>query len=342
MKDKRTEISELGEFGLIDLITKDIKLKHKSSIIGVGDDAALIDIDKEYMVISTDMLLENIHFDLSYYPLKHLGYKAVSVNISDICAMNAKAKQITVSIAISNRFSVESIQELYKGINKACKDFNVDLIGGDTSSSVSGLLISVTAIGTCDKKKVTKRSGAKPNDIICVTGNLGAAFLGLKVLSIEKKVFLEDKNIQPELKDYQYIIQRQMVPKARIDIIERLNEINVIPTSMIDISDGLASELLHISKMSNVGISIFEEKIPIDPEINSIAEKLNLNPMLCAFNGGEDYELLFTISQSDFEKIEKENDISHIGYINEKDKGNYLLTKAGQSIEIEAQGWKHI
>ncbi len=342
MKKERTEINELGEFGLIDHLTKDIILKHKSSIQGVGDDAAIIDIGKEYMIISTDLLLENVHFDLSYFPLKHLGYKAVTVNLSDICAMNAIPKQITVSIAISNRFSVEAIEELYKGIKKACKEYNIDLIGGDTSSSMSGLLISITAIGTCDKKSVTKRSGAKTNDIICVTGNLGAAYLGLKVLSLEKKILLEDDNIQPILEEYKYVIQEQMLPRPRIDIIEKFKKLDIKPTSMIDISDGLASELLHISKMSKVGVSIFEDKIPIDSEVNKIAEKLNLNPLICAFNGGEDYELLFTISQKGFDKIKTDEDISYIGYVNEKDKGNYLLTKAGESIEIEAQGWKHI
>ncbi|MCP3659398.1 MAG: thiamine-phosphate kinase [Bacteroidetes bacterium] len=341
MKKERTEINELGEFGLIDLISKDIKLKHKNSVLGIGDDAAILDAGNEYLLISSDMLIENVHFDLTYFPLKHLGYKAVAVNISDICAMNGTANQITVNIGISNRFSVEAIQEIYNGIKEACEEYNIDLVGGDTCSSTSGLILSITAIGNCKKDNIVKRTGAKPNDIICVTGNLGAAFLGLKKLTIEKKLFLEDSNIKPELKDFQYAIQRQMTPKARIDIINKLNELKIVPTSMIDISDGLASELLHISKMSKVGINVFEDKIPIDKEIYNLAEKLNLNPLLAAFNGGEDYELLFTISQKDFEKVKDINEITYIGYVQDINKGNYLVTKAGESIEIEAQGWKH-
>ncbi len=340
MEKNRTEINDIGEFGLINRISKDIVLKHENSVLGIGDDSALIDIGNQYLCISSDMLIENIHFDLTYFPLRHLGHKAVTINVADIAAMNAKTEQITVNIGISNKFSVEAIEELYQGIKDACNFYNIDLIGGDTTASKKGLIISITAIGTIEKNKVTKRSGAKENEIICVTGDLGAAYLGLQILKREKSIFLENPEIQPELENNKYIVQRQMMPKARLDILQKLEKENILPTSMIDISDGLASDIIHIAQMSNVGVEIFEEKVPISQETLEAAKILNIDPLVCAFNGGEDYELLFTIKQKDFEKIKKVPEINYIGYINNKEEGINLITKDKQKVKIEAQGWK--
>ncbi len=334
-------ISELGEFGLIKRLSKDIKINNSSTIKGIGDDAAVIEYKNKQTVITTDLLIEGIHFDLSFSPLKHLGYKAVTVNVSDVYAMNAIPKQITVSIAFSNRFPLEAIEELYEGINLACKKYNVDLVGGDTSSSVSGLSISVTAIGEVDKEKVVYRNGAKPNDLICVSGDLGGAYAGLKLLQREKDVFKANPEVQPELTGYDYILERQLKPEARKDIIEFLDKIDVKPTSMIDVSDGLSSELLHIAEESNCGIRIYDKKIPIVDDTNKFAEEVLIVPTVFAMNGGEDYELLFTISQSDYEQVDASPDITVIGHITEQSKGNFIIASDGTEIEIEAQGWNH-
>ncbi len=341
MSERRTEISDLGEFGLIDRINKTARLKNESSLKGIGDDAAVIDGGDHVVVVSTDMLVEGIHFDLGYTPLKHLGYKSVAVNVSDIAAMNARAEQITVSIAISNRFSLEAVDELYAGINAACDSYNVDLVGGDTTSSISGLVISVTAIGRAKKSDVVYRNGAKPNDIICVTGDLGAAFLGLQVLEREKQVYLSDPDMQPGLEKYEYLIGRFLKPEARTDIVFDLKEKGVIPTSMIDISDGLASELMHLSTQSGKGMRIFEDKIPVETlAYETAAVEFKIDPATCALNGGEDYELLFTIRQDDFEKVKNHQDIHLIGYVHEA-KDNVMVTKQGNVVPIKAQGWNH-
>ncbi len=321
--------------GLIDIISKDLHTINKESVLGIGDDAALIDIETAYLVVSTDIFVEKIHFDLTYSPLKHVGYKIVTASISNICAMNTIPKQLLTSIAMSNRFSVEAIKELYLGIKKACKDYHIDLIGGDTTSSNSGLTISLTALGTCDKNLISKRSGAQKNDIICVSGDLGAAYLGLKILNIEKKIFLEDSEMQPELEQYKYVLQKQLMPNARLDIINTLRHHSVVPTSMIDLSNGLAVDLLHIAKKSDVGITIYENKIPISNETQIAAEKFKLNPIVCALHGGQDYELAFTVRQKDFEKIEKEQSILPIGYIKDTKEGNNLITGAGETLPIE-------
>jgi len=334
-------ISELGEFGLIKRLSKDIKIYNSSTIKGVGDDAAVAEHAGKQTVITTDLLVEGIHFDLSFSPLKHLGYKAVVVNLSDVYAMNAIPKQITVSIAFSNRFTLEAIDELYVGIKLACKKYKVDLVGGDTSSSVTGLTISVTAIGEVEDDKVVYRKGAKRNDLICVSGDLGGAYAGLKLLQREKDVFRSNPEIQPELKGYDYILERQLKPEARKDIIELFQELDIKPTSMIDISDGLSSEILHIAQQSECGSRIYDHKIPISDDTNRFAEELLIAPTVFAMNGGEDYELLFTISQSDYEKVDKSPDITVIGHITEQSKGNYIITSDGTEIEIEAQGWNH-
>lgn len=339
--EKRTELGDLGEFGLIDQIQRSVELKNSSSALGIGDDAALIEAGDHYKVVSTDLLTEGIHFDLSYFPIKHLGYKAVSVNVSDIAAMNAIPEQILISLALSNRFSVEAIDEFYEGVKMACKDYKVDLVGGDTSSSASGLFISVTAIGRVDKDKVAKRSGAKGKDIICATGDLGAAYVGLQVLSREKQVFMADPNMEPQLEKYEYLVGRQLKPTARMDIIHELAEMDIVPTSMIDISDGLASELLHLQKHSGLGIKIYEDKLPIDNQTYETAVEFGLDPITCVLNGGEDYELLFTISQSDFEKLEKHRDIHFIGFMDETDKDAGLVTKNEAWVPLKAQGWNH-
>jgi len=338
-KNKYREISELGEFGLINHLTEGIQIKQKSTIKGVGDDAAVLDFGNKQIVVTTDLLLEGIHFNLIYTPLKHLGYKAVVVNLSDVYSMNAIPKQITVSIGVSGKFTVEHLEDLYEGIKLACDKYNVDLVGGDTSSSLTGMIISITAIGEVEKEKVTYRSTAKKNDVVCVTGNLGAAYMGLQLLEREKEVFKSTKGAQPNLEGYDYILQRQLKPEARKDIIELLNEINVVPTAMIDISDGLSSEMLHICTKSGVGCKIFQEKIPIDLNTEQMAREFNLEPLIAALNGGEDYELLFTIDIADFEKIKAQPLIHPIGHIAVPDLGALLITQSGQSIELQAQGW---
>lgn len=341
MSEERTEISDLGEFGLIDRISAGFVNQNSSTVLGIGDDAAIIDTGEKFSVVSTDMLVEGVHFDLSFQPLMHLGYKAISVNISDIAAMNATPEQVTVNLAISSRFSVEAIDEFYKGVKAACENFKVDLVGGDTTASTSGLIISVTAIGTVEKNKVTTRAGAKDKDIICVTGDLGAAYVGLQVLEREKQVFLSNPEMQPKLSDYEYVVGRQLRPEARMDIIHELDEFGVVPTSMIDVSDGLASELLHISKQSGIGMRIFEEQLPIDNQTYETAVQFNLDPITCVLNGGEDYELLFTIAQNDYEKLKKHPDIHFIGHVEKEDKSPGLVTKSGNWVALQAQGWNH-
>ncbi len=338
---KRTEISQLGEFGLIDRIQQQFQLKNPTSVVGIGDDAAVIDTGTHFMLVTTDMLLEGVHFDLSYIPLGHLGYKAVAVNVSDIAAMNGLPRQITVNIGLSNRFSVEAVDALYEGIRFACENYKVDLVGGDTTSSASGLVISVTALGEVEKPRLVKRGGAQINDIVCVTGDLGGAYMGLQVLEREKAAFMENPVMQPQLKSYEYIVGRQLKPDARMDIIHELKELSLVPTSMIDVSDGLASELLHLATHSGVGFNIYEENIPLDQLTYHTAVEFKLNPVTCALNGGEDYELLFTISQQDFEKVKNHPDIHFIGYVQNKEKGIRLITKQQQSIPLKAQGWTH-
>jgi thiamine-monophosphate kinase len=335
----RTELSSLGEFGLIKHLTQFIEIKNESTIKGVGDDAAVIDYKGKQTVVSTDMLVEGVHFDLAYVPLKHLGFKSVSVNLSDIYAMNATPKQITISLAISNRFSVEAMEELYEGIGMACKKHNVDIVGGDTTTSKSGLVISITAIGEADPDELVFRNGAKEGDLLCVTGDLGAAYVGLQLLEREKQIFMESPGVQPDLGGNDYILERQLKPEARKDIPVLLKKLEVKPTSMIDISDGLASEILHISSQSNVGCNLFEEKIPIDPSTYNMAREFNMDPTICALNGGEDYELLFTIDQSDFPKVKANPDITVIGHMTNSKDGVNLISKAGTSIMLTAQGW---
>lgn len=342
MQDKkRTNVNTLGEFGLIDQLTKEFSLTNKSSIKGVGDDAAAVDIGKEYLLVSTDMLVEGIHFDMSYTPLKHLGYKAVVVNLSDIYAMNGKPEQITVSLAISNRYSVEALEELYEGIQLACEKYKVDLVGGDTTSSPKGMTISITALGRVAKKRMALRSGAKPGDIICATGYLGSAYLGLQILEREKQIFIENPDIQPDLDNATELIERILKPEARKDAIEYFEKVELVPTSMIDISDGLASELHHISKQSNVGLYIEEAQIPISQEAQLKAISFNLDPTTVALHGGEDYELLFTVSADDLEKVKFMPDLYIMGDILEKEAGVKLHTTGGNIHDIPAQGWQH-
>lgn len=338
MSNNRTEIAQLGEFGLIDRISHHTTLQNASSIRGIGDDAAVIDLGNENLLVTTDMLLEGPHFDLAYVPLQHLGYKAVAINVSDIAAMNGKPQQIVVGLALSNRFSVEAIDALYEGIQAACKNYKVDLVGGDTTASSSGLIISITALGRAAKEKTVLRSGAKKNDILCVTGDLGAAFMGLQVLEREKQEFLINQQMQPNLEKYEYIVGRQLKPEARMDLIYELEEKNVVPTSMIDISDGLASKLLHLSKNSNLGVKLFEEKVPIDSMTYDTALEFKLDPITVALSGGEDYELLFTISPADFEKIKNHPDIHFIGHMHENPKQNVMISKQGTVVPITAQG----
>lgn len=342
MSDNRTELDKLGEFGLIDHLTQNFKTERPNTIKGIGDDAAVLSLsDDEVQLISTDLLIEGVHFNLMYMPLKHLGYKAVAVNVSDICAMNGVAEQITVSIAVSNRFPVEALEELYDGIHTACKMYNIDLIGGDMSSSLSGLTISITAVGRAKKEEVSYRSGAKENDLLVVSGDLGAAYVGLQVLEREKEVYNSNPNIQPDLDGHDYIIERQLKPEARLDIVKYLKELEVVPTSMIDISDGLASEILHICKSSKVGCHIYDEKIPIDGKTSMTAIEFNLDPNTCAMNGGEDYELLFTVSLSDYDKIKGNPHMTVIGHITDEKDGRYYIDKNGAAIELIAQGWEH-
>lgn len=337
--ETRTEISTLGEFGLIDHLTKNIEHQNASTIAGVGDDAAVIDHFGKQTVITTDLLIEGIHFDLMYTPLKHLGYKSVVVNLSDIYAMNATPTQITMSLGISNRFSVEALDEFYEGVYAACNVYGVDLVGGDTASSQKGFIISVTAIGEVSPDKYVKRSGAKKGDLLCVSGDLGGAYLGLTLLEREKKIYLESPGVQPDLENEDYIVGRLLKPEARKDIIEFFAASNIMPTSMMDISDGLSSEILHICKQSECGIVLYEEKIPIHDQARQFAYKLELDPTACALSGGEDYELLFTIQQSDYEKLVLNENISVIGYITEPSEGATLLTKGGNKFAITAQGW---
>jgi thiamine-monophosphate kinase len=335
----RTELNSLGEFGLIKHLTQFIELSNESTLKGIGDDAAVLNYKDKQVVISTDMLVEGVHFDLSYVPLKHLGYKSVSVNLSDIYAMNAQPKQITVSIAVSNRFSVEALEELYAGMLMACKKHQVDIVGGDTTSSKSGLIISITAIGQASAEEIVYRNGAKEGDLLCVSGDLGGAYLGLQLLEREKQIFMESPGVQPDLDGNDYILERQLKPEARKDIPPLLKALDVKPTAMIDISDGLASEILHITSQSKTGCNLYEEKIPIDPSTYNTAREFNLDPTVCALSGGEDYELLFTIPQEDFPKIKANPDITIIGHITAEKDGVNLITKGGTSHTLTAQGW---
>jgi len=338
-KTARTELSSMGEFALIDHLTQGIELKNKESIKGVGDDAAVIDNGGNLTIITTDMLVEGVHFDLTFQPLMHLGFKSVTVNLSDVYAMNAIPKQVLISLAVSNRFSLEALEELYEGMRIACDKYGVDLVGGDTTSSVSGLALSLTAVGTATKDEVVYRSGAKENDLLCVSGDLGGAYTGLQVLEREKKIFMENPDIQPDLSGNDYILERQLKPEARTDIILKLRELGVKPTSMIDISDGLSSDALHICKQSKLGCTIYEDKIPIDPQTYERAREFGLDATVCALNGGEDYELLFTVEQKDYEKLREHLDISIIGHMTDEASGCNLVDKSGNSIKVIAQGW---
>ncbi len=341
MTEKRTEISELGEFGLIENIKSKVKLIHPRSIYGIGDDAAVIDNGEEVILVTSDMLTEGVHFDLAYTPLIHLGYKAVAVNVSDIAAMNGIPGQITVSLGLSNRFSVEAVEELYQGIRLACANYKIDLVGGDTTSSRAGLIISITAIGYAKKTEVCYRNTAKANDLLCVTGDLAGAYIGLQLLEREKQVYMANPAMQPELEGKDYMVQRQLKPEARMDVIYELRELGVTPTAMIDISDGLASEVMHLCKNSNLGAVIMEDKLPIDEQTYEAAREFNLEPLTCILNGGEDYELLFTIKQDDFAKLRNHPDITVIGLMKEPDAGVHVVTKAGNSFPLKAQGWVH-
>lgn len=339
MSESRTEIGDLGEFGLINHLTKNIELHNASSIVGVGDDAAVIDHFGKQTVITTDMLVEGIHFDLMYTPLKHLGYKSVVVNLSDIYAMNAEPTQITLSIAFSNRFSVEALDEFYEGVYAACSKYGVDLIGGDTCSSQKGFIVSVTAIGEVKPDKYVKRSTARNGDLLCCSGDLGAAYVGLLFLEREKKIYLESPRVQPDLEGESYVIGRLLKPEARRDIVEFLEQQEILPGAMIDISDGLSSDLLHICQQSRLGCVLYEEKIPIAEEMRRAAFKFEIDPTACALSGGEDYELLFTISQSDYQKLVLNEQISVIGYMTEESEGSRIITKGGSTHSITAQGW---
>ncbi len=340
-ENKNQDLKNLGEFGLIDHLTKNIKIKNSSTIKGVGDDAAVLENNNNQTVITTDLLLQGIHFDLIYTPLRHLGYKAVIASLSDVYAMNATPKQITVSIGISSRMTLNTLEQLYEGIDLACEKYNVDLVGGDTTTSLTGLTISITAIGEVNKDDVVYRSGAKPNDLICITGDLGAAYMGLQLLEREKKVHENNTGVQPDLSGYDYILERQLKPEAKKEVIDFLKEIGVKPTAMIDLSDGLSSDIMQICKSSKTGCRIYENKIPIDHTTSLMAEELNMNPIVAALNGGEDYELLFTISIEDYDKFSKETDLKiyTIGHITEESKGKYLVTTSDQEVELQAQGW---
>lgn len=335
----RTEISSLGEFGLIDHLTRNVEIQNVSSIIGIGDDAAVLDHFGKQVVVTTDLLIEGVHFDLIYTPLKHLGYKSVVVNLSDVYAMNAVPTQITLSIGFSNRFSLEALEEFYEGVYAACNAYGVDLVGGDTSSSQKGLIISVTAIGEVLPENVVRRSTARPGDLLCCSGELGGAYVGLLFLEREKKIFLETPQVQPDLEGETYVISKLLKPEARKDIIEFFEQQNIVPTSMMDISDGLSSEILHICRQSEVGCRVYEEKIPIAEEMRSAAYKFEIDPTACALSGGEDYELIFTVSQSDYEKLTQNEQISVIGYITEPGEGKKIITKGGNLYDITAQGW---
>jgi len=335
----QTPLSELGEFGLITRLTEKIQIKNKSTLTGVGDDAAVLSFPDKKIVVTTDLLTEGIHFNLMYVPLKHLGYKAVVVNLSDVFAMNAIPRQITVSIAISSKFSLEAVEELYSGIHLACEKYGVDLIGGDTTSSLTGLTISITAIGEANEDELVYRSGAKPGDLVCVSGDLGGAYMGLQLLERENEVFKVNPNQKPQFEGYDYILERQLKPEARADIKELLKTLDVKATSMIDISDGLSSEVLHLCKASKVGCNIYEEKIPLDKQTKDFAEELSINPLVAALNGGEDYELLFTVPLGSYDLIKKEFDITIIGHITPESEGANLVTTGGSVIPLQAQGW---
>jgi len=336
---ERTDLALLGEFGLIKHLTSNFKINHESSVKGIGDDAAVLNFENKQVLISTDLLLEGIHFDLAYMPLMHLGYKAVQVNLSDIYAMYGMATQITVSIGLSSKFPLEAVEELYKGIELACNKFNIDLIGGDTSSSKQGLVISITSIGYAENGEVVYRNGAQEGDLLCVSGDLGGAYVGLQILEREKLIFLENPNIQPDLEGKDYIIERQLKPEGRKDIVSLLSQLEIIPTSMIDVSDGLASEIIHICTQSDVGCTIYEDKLPIDPMTYETARELGLDPTVCALNGGEDYELLFTIKQADYDKLKHDVDVTVIGHMTDKASGAKMISKSNVVHELKAQGW---
>jgi len=338
-KQKLTRLSELGEFKLIKHLTKNFAQQNKSSLKGIGDDAAVISCSSGEIVLTTDLLVEGIHFNLVYTPLKHIGYKSVVVNLSDIYAMNARPSQITVSLAVSKKFSIQALEEFYSGIKLACERYSVDLIGGDTSSSLTGMMISITAVGFAPTDKLVYRNGARFNDLICVSGDLGAAYTGLQILERERKIFESDHMIQPKLAGYDYILERQLKPEARKDIIEKLGEVDILPTSMIDISDGLSSDLLHICRQSNAGCRIYQEKIPVSQETAKAAAELNIEPLICTLNGGEDYELLFTVALSEADKIAGLPEVSIIGHITGQDKGSKLITSEGSEIVLDAEGW---
>ena len=337
---ERTEIGSLGEFGLIRHLTSELVTRQPSTLLGVGDDAAVVNPGDKRVLVSTDMLCEGVHFDLSYTPLKHLGYKAIIVNLSDICAMNATPTQVTVSLALSNRFSVEAVEELYAGMLKACELYNVDLIGGDTTTSPSGLVISVTALGFADSERIVRRNGAKAGDLLVVSGELGGAYMGLQVLEREKHVFKEAPGAQPDLSGYDYVLERQLKPEARFDVIRELIQLELKPSAMIDVSDGLSSEIFHLCTESGVGVKVFEEKLPINPEAYEAAREFNLDPTMCMLNGGEDYELLFTVAQSDADQILNHPMFSIIGYLTEDASERQLITKNGAEVELQAQGWQ--
>jgi thiamine-monophosphate kinase len=341
MDDNRTELERLGEFGLIDRLADGVKIHHASTVKGIGDDAAVIDAGDKYMLLTTDTLVENVHFNLMYTPLKHLGYKSAIVNFSDIYAMNGDVRQIVVSIAMSNRFSLEAVEEIYDGIKKACDLYQVDLVGGDTTSSTSGLIITITAVGEVAKDEIVYRSGGKEKELLVVTGNLGAAFMGLQVLERERQIYLENPAIQPALEGVDYILERQLKPEARKDVIHYLKSLGVKPTSMIDVSDGLASEVLHLCKAGNLGCALYDEKIPVDQETFRVAREFNLDPTTCALNGGEDYELLFSIKQTDYDKIKDSEHLKVIGHYMDKNSGANIIARDGTSLEIKAQGWNH-
>ncbi len=338
----RTDISTIGEFGLIKRLTQDIELSNKSSKYGVGDDAAVLNYPNKEILVTTDLLMEGVHFDLTYVPLKHLGYKAAIVNFSDIYAMNGSPKQITVSLGLSKRFSIEDVEELYDGIKLACGLHEVDIIGGDTTSSLTGLTISITCIGEADKDKIVYRNGAKDTDLVCVTGDLGAAYMGLQLLEREKAVFQGEKEVQPDFSGKEYLLERQLKPEARRDIIKILSDLNIKPTSMMDISDGLSSELLHICTQSNVGCRIYEEHIPIDYQTAVMAEEFNMNLTTCAMNGGEDYELLFTVPIAEHDKVSTMEGVRLVGHITKPELGYILVSRDGQEFDIKAQGWNSL
>jgi len=336
---QRTSLSQLGEFGLIDHLTKNFEISQPSTLKGIGDDAAVLDFKDKKILVSTDLLIEGVHFDLAYMPLKHLGYKAVVVNVSDICAMNAKATQITVSVAVSNRFPLEALEELFDGITLAANEYKVDVIGGDTTSSQKGLIISITVLGEADAEEIVYRNGAKQSDLLVVTGDIGAAYMGLQVLEREKQVFQVNPNSQPDLDAYTYLIERQLKPEARKDVRTLLHALEIKPTSMIDVSDGLSSEIIHLCKQSGVGCNLYEDKLPLDPQLINVCEEFNIDATTVAINGGEDYELLFTIAMDDFDKIKGNPNFTIIGHMVQESEGIHLITRADMKIPLKARGW---